>query len=488
MGRGERIRFVGDYLTRLYERQGERRRPLLQIIDEAARFCPQVIPHGAVDVARCSGAMETMVEEGRNVGTGVALITQRSARMNKSVSELAECMVAFRTIGPNSVAAILDWFGEHVEKARWKVLVEQLRRLPRGQALVVSPEWLEFEGVARIRQRWTFDSSATPVGGRERRAAGPGAKPDLGKYRARMAETIERAKAEDPRELRRQVVELKAQLAKAKPSPAPVLAAKQKRVEIEVVKPATVKAMERALDRADGSIARAGNLEVRLREAMQAAGARGDELRKVRDDLVGELRALRVGRSMPAPSPRLALIRQQQAGAEPTRILAKPTAIMASRQVEPGDTLAGSERKLLTVLAQHGGTRTVRQLALQGGYAVDGGGFRNPLGRLRSRGFVKPGDPVIVTDSGLAALGPYEALPTGRALLDWWLRQLGGPERNILSAVAAVYPRTIGVEDLARETGYEPDGGGFRNPLGRLRTLQLVSGRGKVRAAEELFG
>jgi hypothetical protein len=157
---GEKIRFVADYCARLYERQGERRRPLHQVIDEAGRFVPQAIPSGAVDIARCVGAIEQLVELGRNVGVGVTLITQRSARMNKSVSELADAMVAFRTVGPRSIDAVMDWMGEHVERGRIKGLVEQLRELPIGSALVVSPGWLRFEGVVAMRARRTFDSSA----------------------------------------------------------------------------------------------------------------------------------------------------------------------------------------------------------------------------------------------------------------------------------------------------------------------------------------
>jgi hypothetical protein len=103
----------------------------------------------AIDIAECVGAIEQLVELGRNVGVGVALITQRSARMNKSVSELAEMMVAFRTVGPRSIDAILDWFGEHVPKERQRELIEQLRELDVGTALVVSPGLAEARGRVR---------------------------------------------------------------------------------------------------------------------------------------------------------------------------------------------------------------------------------------------------------------------------------------------------------------------------------------------------
>ena len=79
---GEKTRFVADYASRLFERQGEQRVPLMQIIDEAGRFVPQQIQqiqHGSIDIARCAGAIEQLVELGRNVGVGVTLVTQRSA-------------------------------------------------------------------------------------------------------------------------------------------------------------------------------------------------------------------------------------------------------------------------------------------------------------------------------------------------------------------------------------------------------------------------
>jgi hypothetical protein len=210
---GERVRFVTAYAKRLYQRQGEKRRPIMQVIDEAARFAPQIVRQGESEVAKCMGAIAVLVEEGRNVGIGVTLVTQRSARLNKDVAELADCMIAFRIVGPNSMRAVLDWLGEHVEKARIKEIGEQLRSLPRGSALVVSPGWLEFEGIVAMRKRKTFDSSRRPKAGKHVRALGAGAKPDLAKYRERHGEGRRGAKANDPKALKARVAELEKQLA-----------------------------------------------------------------------------------------------------------------------------------------------------------------------------------------------------------------------------------------------------------------------------------
>src|SRR5574342_310554 len=173
-GVGEKIRFVTAYAQRLFQRQGElagghRREPLFQVLDEAARYIPQTIPAGNPDLAKCVAAWQQLVEEGRNIGLGVGLITQRSARMNKDVSELADAMFAFRTVGPNSLEAIMDWLGQHVARDRIRTLAEQVRSLERGEALVVSPGWLKVERVVQIRLRETFDSSATPKPGERAR-------------------------------------------------------------------------------------------------------------------------------------------------------------------------------------------------------------------------------------------------------------------------------------------------------------------------------
>ena len=40
---------------------------------------------------------------------------------------------------------------------------------------------------------------------------------------------------------------------------------------------------------------------------------------------------------------------------------------------------------------------------------------------------------------------------------------------------------------VAVKAGYEANGGGFNNALGRLRTLELVEGGGEIRARDNLF-
>jgi hypothetical protein len=56
-----------------------------------------------------------------------------------------------------------------------------------------------------------------------------------------------------------------------------------------------------------------------------------------------------------------------------------------------------------------------------------------------------------------------------------------------LETVTESYPDALSKEELAAKTGYEANGGGFNNALGRLRTLELVQGRGEIGASDNLF-
>jgi uncharacterized protein len=93
----------------------------------------------------------------------------------------------------------------------------------------------------------------------------------------------------------------------------------------------------------------------------------------------------------------------------------------------------------------------------------------------------------MITAAGTQALGSFEPLPAGAALIDYWRNRLGKAERLILEALTQTYPAGLNKEEVAARAGYEASGGGFNNALGRLRTLELVQGRGELRASDNLF-
>ena len=151
--------------------------------------------------------------------------------------------------------------------------------------------------------------------------------------------------------------------------------------------------------------------------------------------------------------------------------------------------LSKAERLILTALAQYRGGRTKTQVAILTGYASTGGGFNNALSALRGKGYIDgSGEQLRATNAGLTELGDFEPLPHGDALLQHWLGRLGKAEREALKMLVGAHPRALTKEELAEACGYEARGGGFNNALSRLRTLELVNGRGELKASEDLFG
>ncbi len=57
----------------------------------------------------------------------------------------------------------------------------------------------------------------------------------------------------------------------------------------------------------------------------------------------------------------------------------------------------------------------------------------------------------------------------------------------ILAHLITFHPGTCSKEVIAEATEYDSKGGGFNNALGKLRTLELIEGRGDLKATNSLF-
>lgn len=484
---GEKIRFVTAYALRLFQRQGEivsgrRRDPIFQVLDEAARYIPQIIPSGAKELAESVGAWNQLVEEGRNVGIGVGLLTQRSARMAKSVSKLADAMIAFRTVGPNSLTAILDWLGEHVEKERIKDLAATVRSLDRGQALVVSPGWLKFEGVVKVRMRETFDSSATVKHGeRTRTARGEGAKPDIAKIRERMAAFVEKAKAEDPRELRKTIAELRQKVsALEKGKPAPPAPKAPRVVEKPVVRDAQIKRLEAAI-RAAAKIA-----DETLRAASDRVAAAAADLKV----------ALGKATAPAAPAPPMG---RGIAALIPDRPVSRPAPVAARpprspRVNEEPSGVTPAQQRILDALAwlESVGLRSANrtQLALLADQSPTSSSYANNLGALRSAGLVDygAGSTVFLSEKGRSAANETDEQPTSESIQRSIISRLSPAKARILQALIDAYPAGLTRPELAARSEQSATSSSFANNLGSLRSLGVIDYRvGEVVALPVLF-
>jgi uncharacterized protein len=434
-------RFMTDFAERLYQRN---RTPLHLVLDEADSFAPQ---RAAAEGARLLGAIEDLVRRGRARGIGVTLITQRPAVLHKDVLTQAEVLIALRMTGPRDVAAIDEWVRLHAEDEDARTVKGSLPSLPVGTAWVWSPGWLGILQQVAVRERLTFDSSATPKAGQQRVVPERMAPVDLAALGERITALSEQAAEEDPARLRAEIAALRRKL-RDRPSAEPVTV--EVPVEVSV------------LTDEDRSL---------LREWSKQLADMGEQVAAI---------LTRVGEAVPAQRPK-----------PPARQASVPAKIEATpvrHETNGHPALPKAQRVLLAVLVQNARPLTAQQLAVLSGYSIKSSGFANALGALRSSGLAVGGrDAISATDVGRKAAGEVPPLPEGPALIEHWAGQLGKAERTLLRIVVDRWPQTMTAGELAEKSGYSIKSSGFANAIGRLRGLGLAhGGREAIAASDEL--
>jgi len=213
-------RFCKDFARRLYFRKSEakHRTPLMVVLEEAHLFVPQETAHGDQEML---GAFQRLMRQGRSRGIGMMLIDQRPASVNKNLLTQCELLVAHQITGTQDRKALEDWVKGQADADQVKQFTSTLASLGRGEAWFTSPGIGLFERV-QVRQRETFDSSATPKPGQAAAHATARAAVDLGALRAQLAGAIAEADANDPKVLKARIVELERQVQTGGADPAEV--------------------------------------------------------------------------------------------------------------------------------------------------------------------------------------------------------------------------------------------------------------------------
>lgn len=500
--KSEEQRFCAAFLETLYRKN---EKPLHLFLDEADVFAPQR-PFG--EEARTLGACQSIVRRGRIKGIGCTLITQRPQVLNKDVLSQVDMLTVLRMNHPKDIGAIDEWVAVHGDPKLAKEMIVSLPSLPKGDAWIWAPGDDLFKRVT-YRDRRTFDSGRTPKAGEKVAQPRELAHVDLERLGEVIKATIERAKASDPKELRRRIAQLENEIATRESWESPESVALKARVaELErqpVVHQVSeqqlsdiihafgdftrrtedllvaAKQME-AVDRNLGGLlrGRAPMVITSARVAHVSAGPRGDkvlELGVYTDHPPALERANFRGRPVP----------KDAGNAPPARVELKlpPTTIIGRSQPAPVHFPEG-ERKILSAIIQHGGV-TREQLTVLVGYKKSS--RDSYIKRLAAKGFVAQdnGGLVIATTAGLDAMPEVDPLPVGKALRDHWLRELPEGERVILEQLIRAYPAEVTRDELGESAGYKKSS--RDSYIKRLGARALVaSGRTGVRASDTLFG
>lgn len=494
--------FLLAFARRLYQVNTD---PLHLFLEEADDYIPQRPIRDELQLLR---AFENIVRRGRARGLGMTLITQRSAVVNKNVLTQVETLFAMRTTGPQDIAAIEAWVKHHQVSGE---VVRTLAGLKPGEAWVWSPAFLEVMRRVQIRRRRTFDSGATPknVTATDARKPATLADVDLGALRGEMAATIEKAKADDPKELKRRIAELEAATRTAARGSHD--GGNNVTTEIREVLTDADRELLMALSVRLGSMP--GELHGQLADTLATAiGKAIDQhqamIERARREFTGLLdkkgftRILETLARAVAPPVVQSNARHPRNSVSTNAGPARPVSTSdANRRlvrnlstVSEGVTPVGQRiLNSLAELEQLGARQPARELvAFMAGYThLQSKGFVNAMSALSTAGFVTYGaGTVALTSEGRRRSVRPTAPRSAREVQDRVIAMLGGASGRILEPLIEAYPEPMPRQAVAERAGYgHLQSKGFVNAISRLRTLGFVDypDRGSIVAKPVLF-
>lgn len=438
------------------------------VIDEIQNLAPKERA-GFGDENMALHWTKRLLSEGRGLGLSIFCGSQRPQSVHNGVLTQCETLLAMRLIHPNDCAAVEAWLSATRDKEKRATIMSSLPDLERGEAWVWSPE-IGF-GPKRLKFPMfeTFDSFAPPQ--TQKKISDRGwSTTDLDAVKAKLASVLEEAKANDPRHLKTRISELNATIAKLESTA-------KLRAQVapnEVIKEVPVMTADerKALEALNHQVAGTQDTLLVASKLLYSIFERVETTKgtKVRFAPIA---------STPPNKP-----------GHFSKLAAEKKLIPADAG-EPAtiDIGTGGKRRILIALAQYPGGMAARRLSLLTGISASGGTWRTYLGELRSAGYVDGGSSSMkITGIGRAVLGDFEPLPTGEALREYWRTRLGDSgKRKIFDVVVAAYPEALTYEQVSHETNIVQSGGTWRTYIGELRGLELITGRGDLRAADELF-
>lgn len=443
-------------------------------LEEAAQFVPQNIGDPQV-----YEAVERMVRVGGNMGLGVTMVNPRTQNLNKAVLELCDNLFIHRQKGKNSLKSLKEWFDANGldEPAD---LARAVSRLKTGECFA----WLrDFEEptLVRVQQKNSFHPNRrdlqASIGSSTKRV-------DAGAFITTLRNSLPaieaEVKANDPSELRKEIADLKKQLATATKA------------------------------RPDGTAKPDQDSEVRLRSEGYNAGwaAAMKESAKQRGAVAKWQKGIRTPAIIGAIKTALTIAQDVDGycAAPPSLDAAELIPAKENRPpVSAGGSLAPPAKPRLpaTTAAPASSDQNLgrcekaildalvwwkaigfdapsrEQVGIKARYAPSSGGFRNALGALRTAGLISYPDKgqLSVTDAGEAAVD-FAEVPTKEHLREALRAVI--KDKCQTEIFDALYPHganhvlTRDEIAAATPTGYSSSSGGFRNALGALRTLTII--------------
>lgn len=445
-------RFAVDFAERLYRIKEKHRDPLHLFVDEADAFVPQRPMPGQ---QRMLGAFESLVRRGGIRGIGVTLISQRAAVINKNVLTQTECLLLLQTTSPQDQDAVNEWVKRNGTEEDRKTLMDSLASLQQGEAWIYSPGWLDVFEKINIRERETFNSSATPKVG-DKKVDPVLASVDLEKLSEQIKSTLEKQRENDPAHLKKEIRQLKAELKKQPEG----LSKEREKEFLEAIEKQRkiIEAIQKEIDRYK-------NLFLKIQVAVS--------------DFTEN--------KIIVPKLKLKESDYKEFKEDKRKAEIQNRVLNYTKELDSDSSLGKGEKIVLTAIAQHEEGVDREQITVLTGYKRSS--RDTYIQRLSQKDYISLyNGMIIVTTEGIRALGDsFEPLPTGAELREYWLNRLSGGEKAVFEVIIASYPEEISREEITNKTNYKRSSRDtYIQRLSQRKLIKTLPGS-MVIASEKLF-
>jgi uncharacterized protein len=449
---GQLTQFWLDFAPTLFNaNEGE----LYVIIDEVHNFAPK----GKImdpQAGKCLHWTNRIMSEGRGLGLTFFIASQRPQKVHNDTLDNCETLIAMRVTHPRSRDASEEWINARGDAKFAKEVLESLANLKRGEAWVWSPE----NGFGPERVQFpmfqTFDSFAPPQLQKKVSQAG-WSEVDLDQVKQKLATVIAEAKANDPKELKSEIVRLKQELAKKHHPAAPAKAAPM--VDSLLI--------ERAVKAATTPLLR--QIETIRKQAKQTIDNFSRAIAPL--NAIANLPAQEIPKiALPAPAPMIART--------PVAISAPRVSRSSRESIAPanGEVRSRLALQIAGILAAYYPKPLKRSILASMCGVTYGGHFSNNLSELRGAGLLEdrgPGE-VIGTEKCMHEYaGTFDPPTNTEEVIALWEQKLSLLARKILRKLVELGGEAITRNELAESLGVTY-GGHFSNNLSELRGAGLI--------------
>lgn len=490
----ERRKWVSNFLTALLEVPRSQWNPLVVIIDEAHKFCPQETPKAGNQedraiISDCKDAMIALSTTGRKRGFCAVWATQRLAKVDKDASaELFNRMVGM-TIEDLDVDRAADLMS--VSRGDKEAFRTSLRTLVPGQFYCFG------RAISKVRVLVTVGAVETrhPESGKAARYSEPPPMPDaVAKLLPKLSDLPKEAeeKARTEAEFKRELRELRAKLKaaeKAQPATTTKSVAKADPVQGRTLREMrsllgdVMKVLARVnLIGFEGTTINTEEITAALlkasyevqRLAQKKIEGREREFERLKEEMNRLLKRLQSHLSEEKVKVEVDVTKN-----EPMTV--RSVAAPRPRAEIPAnvDGVSPAQMRLVCAAAEFHAIGipdvSKKWLAARAGASHKSSSYSNNLGALRSRGLIdyRNGN-VFLTRAGLDIAGPRQEILDQDEMKASCRHLLTPAQCSIFDALYRAYPDGMSREDLAQASGASSTSSSFSNNLGAMRSAGMI--------------